>query len=260
MSIDLDRFGGIQRLVGSTIVPSVSEAHVAVVGIGGVGSWTVEALARSGVGKLTLFDMDDVCITNSNRQIHALSDTIGRPKVEVMAERVTAINPRCQVAARCDFVTVGNAEEIVAEGFDVIVDAIDAVNPKCALIDACQKATVPVVTVGGAGGRRLPWRVATADITDSTHDGLLRRVRKRLRKSYGYPKEGPWGVASVFSTELPCFPTPDGGVCATPSPELSLKLDCASGYGTASFVTGTFGFAAAGLVVEHLISGSRLSG
>ena len=232
----------------------LSGAHVCIIGIGGVGSWTAEALARSGVGHLTLVDMDDVCITNTNRQIHALTSTVGQPKVDAMAQRVAALNPGCQVDALGAFFTASTADEILSKGFDFIVDAIDTVKHKCLLLLRCREAGIPVITVGGAGGKIDPTQICVADLTVSTHDGLLRRVRKKLRQDHGFSREGLWGIPCVYSTELPRFPTPDGGVCARPTPEMSLRLDCASGYGTASFVTGAFGFAAASVVIKELAS------
>ena len=233
----------------------LSAAHVCVVGIGGVGSWTVEALARSGVGRLTLVDMDDVCITNTNRQIHALSASVGRPKVEAMAERVSAFSPGCELEAIGEFFTASTAESILGRGFDFVVDAIDTVKHKCLLILLCRQIGIPLITVGGAGGKVDPTQICVADLTLSTHDGLLRRVRKKLRQDHGFSRQGEWDLPCVFSTELPRFPTPDGGVCDRPTAEMSLRLDCASGYGTASFVTGAFGFAAASRVVTELAAG-----
>lgn len=252
MSNYTDRFGGVGRLVGDAGLERLSGAHVCVIGIGGVGSWAAEALVRSGVGRLTLVDMDDICITNTNRQIHAVDGAVGQPKVSAMAARVTAVNPECQVEALSEFFTASTADEILGRGFDFVVDAIDTVKHKCLLIVRCRDEGIPLVTVGGAGGKIDPAQIAVADLTVSTHDGLLRRVRKKLRQNHDFDSDGPWGLPCVFSTELPRFPTADGGVCDRPSPEMSLRLDCASGYGTASFVTGAFGFAAASVVVRAL--------
>ncbi|MDP6944079.1 MAG: tRNA threonylcarbamoyladenosine dehydratase [Myxococcota bacterium] len=252
MSDYLDRFGGVGRLVGDEGLERLSSAHVCIIGIGGVGSWAAEALARTGVGRLTLVDMDDVCITNTNRQVHAVDGVVGRPKVSAMAERIAAVNPDCQVAALAEFFTAETADDILERGFDFVVDAIDTVKHKCVLIVRCRAAGIPIVTVGGAGGKVDPAQIAVADLTVSTHDGLLRRVRKKLRQDHGLGSEGPWDLPCVFSTELPRFPTPEGGICDQPSPDTSLRLDCASGYGTASFVTGAFGFAAASVVVRAL--------
>ena len=252
MTDQTDRFGGVSRLVGDAGFERLANAHVCIVGIGGVGSWTAEALARSGVGRLTLVDMDDVCITNTNRQVHAVEGAVGQPKVSAMATRIAAVNPACEVKALTDFFTAATADDILGRGFDFVVDAIDTVKHKCLLIMRCRAEGIPLVTVGGAGGKVDPAKIAIDDLTVSTHDGLLRRVRKKLRQDHGMGNDGPWGLPCVYSTELPTFPTPDGGVCERPTPEMSLRLDCASGYGTASFVTGAFGFAAASVVVRAL--------
>jgi tRNA A37 threonylcarbamoyladenosine dehydratase len=247
------RFGGISRLYGKGAQGRLQNAHVCVIGIGGVGTWVVEALARSGVGHLTLVDMDDVCITNTNRQLPAMEGNVGRPKVTVMADRVARINPACQVHSICDFFTAQTADQVLATDFDYIVDAIDHPKQKALLIAMCQSRSLPIVTVGGAGGRWDPSQVQTDDLVHAFNDGLLRRVRKTLRKEHNFPKDDArWGIPAVFSKERAIFPTPDGGLCRTGSGSTSLRLDCASGFGTASFVTGTYGFAAAAIVVKHI--------
>jgi tRNA threonylcarbamoyladenosine dehydratase len=247
------RFGGIARLYGRGGLERLRRAHVAVVGIGGVGTWVVEALARSGVGTLTLIDLDDVCVTNVNRQLHALENTIGRSKVEAMAERVRAIHPQASVHAVGDFFTAANAPRLLETRFDCVVDAIDTVPNKCLLIAHCHGRGLPVITSGGAGGRRDPTQVRVADLAQTTHDRLLQKVRDTLRREYGFPRgEKKFGVPAVFSPESPMFPQSDGTVCGTKEPGSELQLDCESGYGTASFVTGTFGFAMAAWVVRQL--------
>lgn len=248
------RFGGLARLYGVGGAEALRRAHVCVVGVGGVGSWSVEALARSGIGKLTLIDLDDVCVTNTNRQIHALDGEIGRPKVEVMADRVRRINPECEIRAEVDFFTPSSAEALIRAGaFDVVLDAIDQVPNKCLLLARCRDLQIPAVTVGGAGGRRDPARVAVDDLTRTQHDGLLRSVRRTLRADHGFPGgNARWGIPCVYSTEQVVFPGADGQVCDSPEPGVSLRLDCASGFGTASFVTGTFGLVAASIVVNRI--------
>jgi tRNA A37 threonylcarbamoyladenosine dehydratase len=248
------RFGGIKRLFGVDGQERLARAHVCVVGIGGVGSWAVEALARTGVGALTLVDLDEVCISNVNRQLHAVTGQFGRPKVEVIAARVELINPNCKVNALHSLYTAKTSDEILATKFDVVLDAIDQTAMKALLIARCCEKQIPVVTTGGAGGRRDPTALRVADLAQSTHDGLLSATRKILRDEYGFPREPKkkFGVPCVFSPEPQVFPAADGSVCAEREEGSSLRLDCRSGYGTATFVTGAFGFAAAAEVVKVL--------
>lgn len=253
------RFGGIARLVGAEGLQRLRAAHVCVVGIGGVGSWTVEALARSGIGALTLIDLDEVCVTNVNRQLHALDSTVGRAKVDVMAERVRLINPESRVTPVAEFFTEANAQRLLATNFDFVVDAIDSVANKCRLLALCRERKLRVVSCGAAGGRLDATAVRVADLTDVTHDRLLAGVRKRLRKEHGFPPLGKrLGVPCVFSPETPVAPEPPACGAEEQGSEPPPRLNCEWGYGSATFVTGTFGFAAAGWVVKELAgSGSR---
>ena len=256
------RFGGVGRLYGAAALPRLHAAHVAVVGVGGVGSWVVEGLARSGVGALTLIDLDDVCVTNTNRQSHALADTVGRPKVAVLAERVRAINPDCRVGAVTEFLTAANAGTLLAGAYTWVVDAIDGVTNKALLLATCVQLGQPVLTVGGAGGRRDATRVRCADLGEAQGDELLRLVRKKLRRDHGFAHgEGNvYGIPCLYSNEKPVYPWADGTCATEPEPGSSLKLDCASGFGTGVFVTGAFGFAAAGEVVRRIATFSGVLG
>jgi tRNA threonylcarbamoyladenosine dehydratase len=262
MSVETDyaeRFGGVGRLLGAAALARLRAAHVCVVGVGGVGSWTVEGLARSGVGALTLIDLDDVCVTNVNRQLPALEGNIGRPKVSALAERVRLINPACRVEAVAEFLTEASAARLLAPAFDVVIDAIDLMSNKARLIAACRDRGVACVTVGSAGGRVDAARLRTGDLGEASGDELLRQVRKKLRRDYGF-KPGPergwecFGVRCVWSPEPPVFPWADGTCRAEREPESNLRLDCASGFGSAVWVTGVFGLAAAGEAVR-LIAG-----
>lgn len=243
------RFGGLARLLGREALARLRAAHVAVVGVGGVGSWTAEALARGGVGAVTLIDLDEVCVSNVNRQLHALDCQIGRPKVVVLAERIRAINPGCRVDAVQEFFVASNAERLLApaEPFTVVVDAIDSVAHKARLLAACVARGLPVVTTGGAGGKRDGTRLRIGDLGESGGDDLLRQVRKTLRKEHGFAGgEGHrYGVRAVWSTEAPVYPWADGTCAASPEPGSSTRLDCAAGLGAAMWVTAAFGLAAA---------------
>lgn len=251
------RFTGLARLFGSEGLQRLRRAHVCVVGIGGVGSWAVEALARSGIGKLTLVDLDDICVSNVNRQIHALDGAIGQPKADAMARRVRAINPGCTVHPLHAFFTSSNADEILQTRFDYVLDAIDSISKKCLLIAACHRRNMPVLVVGGAGGRRHATTLHISDLAHSSHDRLLVQVRSMLRGEHGFPRgEAAFGIDCVYSRERLFYPRSDGTVCVRREPGTALRLDCESGYGTASFVTGAFGFAAAGRIVEKIAGGA----
>lgn len=247
------RFGGLGRLYGSAALERLRRAHVCVVGLGGVGSWAVEALARSGIGRLTLIDLDDICISNVNRQIHALEGALGKPKVEVMASRVAAINPQCVINAMHSFFLKSNASQILETRFDAVLDAIDSPSLKCVLISACRDRRIPVTVAGGAGGRQDPTAIHVIDLAFSSGDRLLQYVRRKLRRDYGFPRgDQDFGVECVVSRELPVFPTKLGCVSANRADAADLRLDCASGFGTASFVTGTFGLVAASRIVRQI--------
>jgi tRNA A37 threonylcarbamoyladenosine dehydratase len=255
-----ERFGGIARLYGEAGLRALGQAHVCVVGVGGVGSWTVEALARSGVGALTLVDLDEVCVTNVNRQLPALDGGFGKFKVEELAKRVAAINPDCQVQARTEFFNDKTGGALLADGFDFVVDAIDNVGNKARLIADCRARGIPVITSGAAGGRRDGTRAEVADLGKSTNDPLLAKVRMQLRREHGFPRAGKkMRVLCVFSPEPPVYPKTDGTMCASRreagESATSFKLNCEWGFGAATFVTGAFGFAAAGEVVRRLTGG-----
>lgn len=262
------RFGGIARLYGTAALTRFRAAHVMVVGIGGVGSWAVEALARSGLGRLTLVDLDDVCVSNINRQLHALDTTVGQPKVQIMAERVRAISPEARVDARVEFFTADTASRLLGleagssseDRPDFVVDAIDSMANKVRLIALCHGAGIPLVVCGGAGGRRDPTAVRVADLAAVTHDRLLSEVRKRLRREHGFSRTSKkLRVDCVHSAEAPVFPDRDGTVCATRTSDegTSLRLNCDSGFGSATQVTGTFGFVAASRVLARLAAAGQ---
>ncbi|WP_075183170.1 tRNA cyclic N6-threonylcarbamoyladenosine(37) synthase TcdA [Pantoea sp. 1.19] len=241
------RFGGTARLYGESALQLFASSHVCVVGIGGVGSWAAEALVRTGIGAVSLIDMDDVCITNTNRQLHALQGNVGQAKTEVMAERLRRINPECQIACIDDFLTPENAATLLSGGFDYVIDAIDSVRPKAALIAWCRRNKLPLVTIGGAGGQIDPTQIQVADLAKTIQDPLAAKLRERLKSDFGIVKnsKGKLGVDCVFSTEALKYPQADGSVCASRSTaEGPKRMDCASGFGAATMVTATFGFVA----------------
>lgn len=253
--IDAERFGGIARLYGLPAAEALTAARVAVVGIGGVGSWAAEALARSGVGTIILLDMDELCITNTNRQIHALNGTYGQAKVKVMAERLRLINPAVQVLPLMSFYTVSAPERLFDTAPDVVVDAIDSMRPKAHLIAECRRRNVPLVTCGGAGGRIDAACISVADLARTTGDNMLAQLRKTLRKEYGFPlfdRCPEIDIPCVYSPERPRFPRCDGSVSHEREPGQKGGIGCASGFGSATHVTGTFGFMAAGAALNIL--------
>ncbi len=260
MSTDDQRFGGIARLYGRDGLARLAAAHVAVVGIGGVGSWTAEALARSGVGEISLFDLDDVCVTNTNRQIHALQGAIGQPKVEVMAERIRAINPACVVHAVSDFVTRETMAEYITVHLDCVIDCIDSVNAKAALIAWCKRRKIQIITTGGAGGQIDPLLIQVGDLNKTTNDPLASSVRSALRRDYGFSRtQGRhYSVPCVYSREQLRYPKPDGSICLEKKfVGDGVKLDCAGGFGAVMMVTATFGMVAAAKAVDKLLAGMR---
>jgi tRNA A37 threonylcarbamoyladenosine dehydratase len=248
------RFGGIARLYGKDGLLKLRAAHICVVGIGGVGTWAAEALARSGIGALTLVDLDEVCVTNINRQLHALTETVGRAKVEVMVERIRAINPGCRVTAEQKFFNEQTAAELLAPQFDFVLDAIDNMPNKVLLLVRCRENHLPVIACGGAGGRREMTSVRLGDLSKASHDKLLSEVRRRLRKEHNFPAENlAMGVPCVYSVERTVFPQADGSICEMRTEtEDGARLNCNGGLGSATFVTGAFGFAAAGFVVRKI--------
>ncbi len=270
MSIDLtpsqvttdynQRFGGIARLYGVEGLKNLMRARVLVVGLGGVGSWAAESLARSGVGCITLVDLDDVCITNTNRQLPAMSGQYGKLKIHVMRERILAINPDCHVQLIEDFFTESTAESILGAPYDFVIDAIDSLKNKGLLASKCFEKNIPIIITGGAAGKVDPSQIKLADLGESSNDSLLFRLRKKLRTEFKFPsgakfthmKRQKFKMMCVYSPEEAIYPTADGGTCNVPDPESNLKLDCESGMGSVSHITALFGLMAAGHVVNKI--------
>lgn len=248
-----DRFGGVERLYGVGVLRRFQRAHVAVIGVGGVGSWTVEALARSGVGELTLYDLDDVCVSNTNRQLHTLDHTLGQFKVDVLAERCQAINPDIRVHARQRFITPENVSQSGLESVDFVVDAIDSVHVKVALVRYLKAHRVPFVLTGGAGGQTDPTRIRRGDLARAIQDPLAAKVRQILRQQFGFAKGGKtMGVPCIFSDEPLKYPQEDGSVCAQKQLSGGTRMNCAGGFGAGMAVTATFGMVAASAALDRL--------
>lgn len=250
------RFAGIERLYGAGSVERLWSARVAVVGVGGVGSWAAEALARSSVGSLTLIDADEVCVSNANRQLHTLANTLGKPKVTVMAERLRGINPALKVEPVERFVTPAMLAELLDRGFDLVLDACDAFRVKVEMTAWCRRRKLPLIVCGSAGGRTDPTMIRVRDLSRTEHDALLSLMRRKLRQEFRFPsnRDRYFGVPAVYSLENVRYPQADGSVCGTrPEGVDSLKLDCGGGLGAATHVTGAFAFVAVGRALQMLL-------
>ncbi|WP_413673511.1 tRNA cyclic N6-threonylcarbamoyladenosine(37) synthase TcdA [Massilia cellulosiltytica] len=250
------RFGGIARLYGERALERFRAAHVCVVGVGGVGSWIVEALARSAVGRLTLIDLDNVAESNINRQIQALSTTVGMPKIEALKQRIALINPYCEVELVEDFIDPDNIPQMIgtnkpAARFDYVVDAIDSVQAKAALIAYCSQHAIPLVVIGGAGGQTDPTKIEVRDLARTEQEPLLKKVRKILRARYGFARgeKNKYHIDAVFSMEPLRYPE-SGDACEVDANSIT-GLNCA-GFGSSMVVTATFGMVAAGHMLRKM--------
>ena len=256
MEMDFERrFGGVRRLYGEAAFQKFQRAHICVVGVGGVGSWVAESLARSAIGRITLIDLDHIAESNTNRQIHALGDEYGKAKVSAMAERIRAINPGCAVTQVEDFVTAENLEDLLGRGYDFVVDAIDNAKVKAAMIHWCKRRKLKLITSGGAGGRIDPTRIQLDDLARSVQDPLLSRVRVLLRREYGFPKDAKkkFGVECVFSTEP--LKMPENGEACDVDDKPITGINCA-GFGAAVSVTASFGLCMSARVLAQLAKSS----
>ena len=249
-------FAALQRVYGRQAYHCLSRLRICVVGIGGVGSWAVESLARTGVGHITIIDHDDIATSNINRQIHALRSTVDESKVQLMKNRVEDINPACDLQAEDDFLAEKNLEYYLNRDFDVVIDAIDNIRFKAAMIAHCRRQKIKIITTGGAGGRVDPLAVGVADLSRTWNDALAAKVRSRLRSDYGFttnPKRR-FGIECVYSSEQPVYPKADGVVTHAKPGVPGARLDCDQGYGSVSFVTGTFGLVAASRAVNKALA------
>lgn len=270
------RFGGVARLYGAAALARFQAAHVCVIGVGGVGSWAVEALARSAIGHITMIDLDNLAESNVNRQIHALTDTLGMAKVTALAERIAQINPACRVTEIEQFLTAdGLSTMIGGQGYDFIIDAIDDVRAKTALIAYCRLNKLRLVTIGGAGGQIDPTRIEVRDLCRTEQEPLLAKVRKRLRAEHGFPRgtKNKFHIDAVFSTEPLRFPEGEAALAVATAPGAPAVdadsddapaaagisgLNCA-GFGSAVVVTGAFGLVAAAHVLRLLAADVAIS-
>jgi tRNA A37 threonylcarbamoyladenosine dehydratase len=264
------RFGGVARLYGQDGLQRLQSSHVCVVGIGGVGSWAVEALARNAIGRITLVDLDNIAESNVNRQLHALEGALGKAKVTAMAERIRLINPYAQVIEVEDFITADNVNQILDQNFDGIIDCIDDAKAKVAIAVFCRQKQIPLIMTGGAGGRLDPTKIQVNDLSLVTGDRLLAKVRNGLRRDHGFPKgydgnskisaakrkAASFDITSVFSTEPVLAPIrTDESACSVVDTGIT-GLNCA-GYGSSVCVTAPFGFAAVSVLLNRLSNGSQ---
>jgi len=253
-----ERFGGIDRLYGNGALARFRGSRIAVVGLGGVGSWAVEAFARTGIGHLTLIDADDLCLSNTNRQLPAIAGQYGRNKAAAMAERCLAINPAIDIDAVPAFLTPSNLEALLDRDFALVLDACDSFRTKLEAIAWCRRRKQPIITVGSAGGRSDPTQVRVRDLSRTEHDAMLSLIRKKLRADFNFPRNADryFGVPAIYSLENVRYPQADGSVCGL-RPKLSadaaLKLDCGAGLGAATHITGAFAFAAVGKALDILL-------
>lgn len=253
-----ERFAGIQRLYGTNKAKIIPTLHICVIGIGGVGSWAVEALARSGVGEITLIDNDDIALSNINRQIHTLDKTINQSKVSAMRERVLQINPECRCHAIDDLITQSNLSKFFHQdsAFNYVIDAIDSARHKSALIYYCKRNKIPIITTGGAGGLIDPTAIKIIDLSKTHNDPLAANVRSQLRYNYNFSRNTKrrFGVECVYSTEQQLYPQADGSVGQEKPDTKGVSLDCNVGYGSSSCVTSVFGFVAAARAIEKSLA------
>lgn len=261
MSAFRERFAGIDRLYGAGTLDVLARSHVAVVGVGGVGSWAAEALVRSGLGAITMVDADEVCLSNTNRQSIALDGQYGRAKVEVLAERLRAISPEARVTPVARFLTPSNLGELLGGGFDYVLDACDAFRVKVEAIYWCRRNKVPILVIGAAGGRTDPRLIGVRDLAKTEKDYLLAMVRRKLRDEFGWTRNPKryFGVPAVYSMEQPRYPQADGAVaCTRPaSMEEAARLDCGGGLGAAMHVTAAFAMIAVAELIPRLVGMSR---
>jgi len=254
---ELQRFGGIIRLYGNNAFTKIQNSHALIIGIGGVGSWTAESLVRSGIGTMTIMDMDDICVTNTNRQIHTRTDTIGQSKIAVMSERLKAINPKLTLNIIEDFIDKENIQHYIDASLSIVIDAIDNAIDKSELIGYCKKNKIDIITTGSSGGKKDPSKITYSDLYETPGDQLFIKMRNNLRRRHGFSRDTsiPFGIEAIYSTEKMTYPDNRGETCSTKQfIENGEKLDCSGGYGASTMVTASVGLLAASRAIEHIIT------
>lgn len=249
------RFGGVLRLYGTRALARIYHSHALIIGIGGVGSWTAEALVRSGIGAITLMDMDDICISNTNRQLHTTSNTIGTPKTHTMAARLLAINPELKLKHIDDFISKDTIATVIDPGFSIVIDAIDNAIDKAEVIAFCKHRDIPIISIGSSGGKKDPRAITAGDLKKTTGDALFTKTRNNLRRRHGFSRDTQkdFGVEVIYSTEALTYPDQQGETSTTKITQSPGQgLDCSGGYGASTMVTASFGLLAAARAVEVL--------
>lgn len=252
-----ERFGGLRRLYGESAYCLLPQLHMVIVGLGGVGSWSAEALARTGIGHITLIDYDTVAKSNINRQLVGLSETLDEKKSSVMRTRIHNINPACQIKVIDDFINSANLADYLspAHGYDYVIDAIDSIQFKTEMIAHCRRNKLPIITTGGAGGVTDPTLIHVADLSKTYNDALAARVRNNLRSRHGFSKnpQRRFGVECVFSSQHKLYPKDDGSVSHKKPGIHGVNLDCRFGYGSSVTVTASFGMIAASRAINKAL-------
>ena len=255
-----EKFGSLSRVYGEEMVEMIAGLHICVVGLGGVGSWVAEALARTGVAKITIVDGDDISRSNINRQIHTLESTIGKSKVATMKQRLLDINPECDVQTIEQYIDGDNLRDILERGYDCVIDAIDGFRTKANIIYCCKRNKIPVITTGGAGGLIDPTQIQVSDLSSTWNDPLAAKVRSELRCQHRFSrnKRYSFGVPCVYSVEQQRYPDKDGKVDYAKPGVSGLSLDCSFGYGSSVAVTAMFGFTAAAKSIEYMAQKNKV--
>lgn len=250
------RFGGLIRLYGTQACYKLLHSHILIIGIGGVGSWIAEALARSGIGKITLMDLDEICVTNTNRQVHTNCETIGQSKTTVMAKRLKGINPELIVNCIEDFLSKDNIAEYITPEFSLVFDAIDNAIDKAEVIAYCKKNAYPIITIGSSGGKKDPSQITYGDVTKTPGDPMFLKIRNNLRRKHGFSRDTQqaFDVEAIYSAEPMTYPDNKGETSNSKAfIDAGEKLDCGSGYGASTMITASFGLLAASRAI-HLIT------